>query len=416
MDVVIKKATIIHQGSDFHLQVRDIHIADGIIKSIAENIDLMGVRLIEGNQLHCCIGLCDIGTHSGEPGYEHRESVDSLTKAALAGGYTSLAIFPNNKPVTQTKADIRYLAEHSQRNGVDIHPIGALSKDIKGVDIAEYIDMVSGGAIAISDGMKSVSDTGLLGRALHYASKAGAPIIHHPDDSYLSAGGEMHEGEMSTSLGMKGVPYIAELHIVERDILLNEYYKDSALIEHGISSARSVDAIRKAKVNQSRLYATVPYMNLIFTDKDLWDFDSNLKVTPVLRSEQDRIALIEGLKDNTIDAIISNHTPLDEETKNLEFPYALPGATGLETCLMACLDQLKNVISVSDLIYKLTFGPRLLLQLAIPEIRVGAPANLCIFDLNSQYSDQPFVRHSLSNNHPFAEKQFTSRVVETIKF
>ncbi|HMU04271.1 MAG TPA: hypothetical protein PJ990_11630, partial [Saprospiraceae bacterium] len=171
MTFLIKNVTIVHEGSKHHLQKTDIFIHEGKIEKIGKNIKSADAEVIKGNDLYCCIGLCDIGTHSGEPGYEHRETIDSLTKAALAGGYTTLAIFPNNKPVTQSKADIKYLKDHPDRNGVEILPIGALSKDLKGVDIAEYMDMSSGGAIAFSDGMKSVQDTGLISRALQYANQ-----------------------------------------------------------------------------------------------------------------------------------------------------------------------------------------------------------------------------------------------------
>jgi dihydroorotase len=413
MDVLIKKATILHQNSKYHQTIKDIWISDGIIKQIDDVINVDGSDIISGEKLYCTIGLCDIGTHTGEPGYEHRETIDTLTKSALSGGYTALAVFPNNKPVTQTKADISFLAKHSERNGVAIFPIGALSKDTKGIDIAEYLDMKSGGAIAFSDGMKSVQDTGLLGRALQYASTAEIVIIHHPDDHFLSGGGEMHEGEMSTSLGMKGVPDIAELHMIQRDILLNVYH-NSRIIEHAISSGRSVHAIQQAKDGQCDIQATVAYMNLLFTDTDLFDFDSNLKVNPVLRSAYDKKTLIEGINDDTINAIVSNHTPLDEEAKNLEFPYATPGATGLETCLSACFTHLSEKIDLPRLIHKLTIAPRQLLKIDVPEIAVGAKADLCIFDAGVSWMCTKDTMTSKSANNPFIGKELRGKVITTI--
>ncbi len=413
MTVLIKNVTIVHEGSKYHLQVLDIFIKDGLIEKIGKNIKVADSEIIKGNNLYCCIGLCDIGTHTGEPGYEHRETIDSLTKAALAGGYTTLVVFPNNKPMTQTKADIKYLKDHPDRNGVEILPMGALSKDLKGIDIAEYMDMAAAGAVAFSDGMQSVQDTGLMSRALQYVNQIDGVIVHHPDDHYLSQGGEMHEGEMSTSLGMKGVPDIAELNLVQRDILINEYNR-GILVEHCISSERTVKAIKTAKKDGNRIYATVSYQNLIHTDQDLNDFDTNLKVSPVLRSKADQKALIKGLTENTIDLIVSNHTPLDEEAKNLEFTYATPGATGLETCLIACVDSLKKIIPLPDIIHKLTISPRQILKLSIPTIEIGAKANVCIFDIESKEGVVSSNFKSKSSNNPYVGKDFGVKVLATI--
>jgi len=413
MTVLIKDVTILHQGSKYHLQVLDVFIKDGKIEKIGKNIKLSNTEVIKGNDLYCCIGLCDIGTHTGEPGNEHRETIDSLTKAALAGGYTTLAVFPNNKPVTQSKADIKYLKGHPDRNGVEILPIGALSKDTKGVDIAEYIDMASAGAVAFSDGMKSVQDTGLISRALQYANQVGGIIIHHPDDHYLNQGGEMHEGDMSTSLGMKGVPAIAELNLVQRDILINEY-NNGNLIAHCISAERSVKAIKAAKKDGNRIFATVSYQNLLHTDQDLNDFDTNLKVSPVLRAKADKKALLQGLNDDTIDVIVSNHTPLDEEAKNLEFTYATPGATGLETCLMASVGALKKIVAIPNIIHKLTISPRQILKLSIPTIEVGEVANLCVFDIDSKHAILSSDFKSKCSNNPYVGMDFGVKVLATI--
>ncbi|MBK9736423.1 MAG: dihydroorotase [Saprospiraceae bacterium] len=413
MDILIKNVTIIHEGSDYHLKIFDILINNGKILSIAKNIDASNVKIIEGKKMYCCIGLCDIGTGSGEPGYEHRESLQTLTQAAMAGGYTALAVFPNNKPITQSKADIKFLIDHHDLNGVKIFPIGALSKDLKGQDIGEYMDMASAGAVAFSDGLESVKDTGLLSRALQYSGQINGIVIHHPNDHYLSQGGEMHEGEMSTSLGIKGVPEIAEVHVVQRDILLNAY-NEGNLILHCISTATSIEDIKSAKKDQKSLFATVAYMNLLFTDEDMGDFDTNLKVSPVLRSKTDKEALIAGLSDGSLDAIVSNHAPLDEESKNLEFTYATPGASGLETCLIACVSGLKNLIELPTIIHKLTIGPRKLLNISIPQIAEGHIADLCVFDIGDTYTYNANLVKSKSANNPFIDKNFEVRILATL--
>jgi dihydroorotase len=413
MNLLIKQATILHPTSPFHQQEVDIHIEDHKIKSIGQHLNVKGASVILGNKLYCTIGLCDIGTYTGEPGNEHRETINTLCKAAKSGGYTHLAVFPNNKPITQARAHLRYLKEHPDRQGVHISPIGALSKDLKGEDITEFMDMAAEGVTAFSDGLVPIANTGLLGRAMMYSATLGIPVIHRPDDAHLSNGGEMHEGDMSTSLGMKGIPEIAEINIVQRDVLLHAY-NGGTLIEHALSAAESVAAIREARTKSDAIYATVPYMNLLHTDSHLFDFDSNLKVIPVIRSEEDRTVLIEGLKDDTIAAIITNHVPLDEEAKNLEFPYATPGAIGLETCLSATIDGLGGDLSLEKIIEKMTIGPRKMLGLPIPEIIEGADAELCVFDTNQIWSYQAENIVSKSKNSPYLGREFKTRVIATI--
>lgn len=413
MDVLIKGATILSKQSDHNLKKRDILVSNGIIQSIAPNIHAESATIIEGNQVYCTIGLCDIGTHTGDPGFEHRETMQSLTSAALAGGFTALAVFPNTKPVAQTKASISYLKDHPLNNNVDIYPIGALSKDTNGVDIGEYIDMKHAGIVAVSDGMLSINDTGLMSRALQYTNTLHLPVIHQANDAHLSAGGEMHEGKISTSLGLKGIPEIAELNVIQRDILLQQY-NGGILIEHTISTSESVKAIQQAKKNGQNLYATVAYMNLIHTDDDLADFDSNLKVTPVLRAFDDKSALIQGIQDGVIDAIVSNHTPLDEEVKNLEFPYAASGAIGLETCLPATIEALQPFISVEEIVYKMAERPREILGIPIPVIKEGFKANLCVFDTESPWKYDAGQVKSLSQNSPYLGKTFKVKVLKTM--
>lgn len=413
MNTLLKNVKVIHPSSEYHKQNVDILIEGGIITKIGKNILSNQAEELSGKNLHCSIGLCDIGTHSGEPGFEQRETLDSLTKSALRGGYTALAIMPDTKPVNQNKAQLQFFINHPDNNRVRIYPIGALSKDLKGQDINEYFDMSDAGAAAFSDGLHSIQNSGLLSRALQYASTTGKSIIHHPDDHTLSSSGEMHEGETSTLLGMKGLPSLAEVHMVHRDILLMEY-NDAGMMVHAISAAESVDMIKSAKKKGLKITSSVPYLNLIYNDETLMDFDQNLKVLPPLRSDKDRKALIKGIKDNTVDIIVSNHVPLDEEVKNLEFPYALPGATGLETCLVACLDGLKDILDIDIILEKMTINPRRLLNIEIPEIKVGNKADLCVFDLSDSWTYEKRDVQSKSYNNPFIGKPFSARVLRAI--
>jgi dihydroorotase len=414
MNYLIKNAIILHETSPHHNKKVDILVKHGIIEKIGKKIEDDGHNtVINGKALHICIGLCDIGTHSGEPGHEHRETMHSLTSSALKGGYTTLAIFPNNKPVTQTKSDIYHLTNHENRNGVKIHAIGALSIDLKGVDIAEYIDMAAAGVVGYSDGLKPIAHSGLLSRALQYVKQIEGLIIHHPLDKSLANGGEMHEGITSTTLGMKGCPSIAEISFVQRDILVWGY-TGGRLLEHCISTDGACQLIKTAIKNQEGLSASCAYMNLIHTDEDMVDYDSNLKVEPVLRGKSDRKALIKALKDGTISAIVSNHTPLDEEVKNLEFSYAEPGAIGLETCFPMMLHHLTNEIELMTLVRSVTTGPRSILGLSIPDIKVGEKADLCVFDTEGTTEISIATKSSLSKNCPYFDKKWKGSVVATI--
>lgn len=415
MDILIKNATILHRESKFHQQKKDIRLRDGRIAEISENLKAENDEtVIEGRELYCSIGLFDMGTRSGEPGYEHRETIQSLTTAALKGGFTGLAIFPNNHPITQTRADVRYLSTHPDRQSVKIYPLAALSNNLEGRDINEYHDLAIEGVVAITDGMQPIQDTGLLNRALRYSAPLDMPVINHPSDKYLSEGGQMHEGKMSTSLGLKGIPDYAEAEMVQRDLHILQY-NEGRIIEYGISAEKSLDLIRKKKDEGLKVAATVPYLNLIFTDEKLLNFETHFKVKPVLRSEQDRKSLVDGLKNGTIDAIVTNHTPLEIEQHDIEFPFADFGATGLETCLPALIDDLGgSEVDLSVIIHALSVAPRRLLSVEVPQIEVGAEADLCVFDISSQWQYDKKVVGSASINNPFINHEFNTEVKATI--
>ncbi len=415
MDLLIKNATILQKDNKYHQQKKDILIVNGKIERIGDNIQVdNGIKTITGNQLYCTTGLCDIGTHSGEPGFEHRETIQSLTSAALKGGFTTLCVFPNLNPISQSKASIRYLSEHPDRQGVKLFPITALSQDLQGKNITEYMDLAKSGAKAVSDGLIPVQSTSLIDRAMLYGWNAGLTLILHPDDRDISHEGQMHEGEVSTSLGMRGVPDIAETQMIQRDLTMLSYNGQASIIEHAISCAKSVALIRDAKNQQAKIGATVPYLNLLYNDQALIDFDSNLKVLPVIRQESDREALIEGLKDHTIDAIVSNHVPLDTEAKDLEFPYAHFGASGLETCLPALVDQLKDRLPIESIVGKLTDGPRTLLNIEIPKIAEGASAEICVFDAETTWDYTPENAGTKSLNNVYLNHFFKTKILATI--
>ncbi len=414
MKLLIKDVVLIQKGSINHNKKKDILIVDGIITHIADHIDeSKSQKIISGKRLHCSIGLCDVGTLTGEPGFEHRETIHSVTLAARKGGFTALCIFPNHSPVTQSKATIKFLTDHNDRNHVALYPLGALSQDLNGKDINEYMDMVASGAVGFSDGLQSVSNTKLLDRAMLYAWNAGVPLVLHPNDVDLSHEGQMYEGITSTSLGMRGIPDIAETQMIQRDIAMLTY-NEGHIIEYGISSDKSIKILKKAKAEGIKVNATVPYLNLLKNDESLTDFDTYLKVKPVLRSENDRKALIQGLKDDTIDVIVSNHVPLDTEAKDLEFPYAKFGAAGLETCLSALIDGLSHELDLETIVEKLTVSPRKLFNIEIPTIKEGEKANICVFDLDANWIYSEENAKSISINNPYLGHHFKSKVIATI--
>lgn len=409
MLILIKNATIIAPQSKFHNSKKDILIKNGEITKIANSISSAKAKIIKSKNLHVSAGWIDIGAQSGEPGFEHRESLQSLTKTASAGGYTGLAIFPNTNPVIDDKASVQYILNSTQDHLVDYYPIGAISKKCDGLEITEMIDMKTNGAIAFSDGQLSIDSNGLMLRALEYAKSTNSIIINSPNDKGLSHGNSIHEGHVSTMLGLKACPSIAETLMVERDIQLAEY-ADSKLHLHNISSKDSIDKISNSK--NKNLSAAVNYLNLCLTEKAIESFDVNCKVSPPLRTEEDKEALTKGVNSGKIDIISSNHIPLEQELKKKEFVYAESGAIGLQTCYSA-LESFSN-ISVSKLVSCLATNPRKLLGLTIPMIEKDEKANLTLFDPKEEWTMDDKSNQSRSKNSPFWNQTLKGKVIGVI--
>lgn len=393
---------------------QDILIRDGVIESIGANLpDTKGAEVWDWPNACVSPGWFDAGVQACDPGYEHREDLLSAAQAAAAGGYTAVASFPNTHPAIHSKSEILYVKNKTAASPVTFHPIGAISQGCEGKDLAEMFDMYTAGAIAFSDGRKAVQDAGLLLRALLYAKAFNGLVINEPHHKTIASGGQMHEGLMSTSLGLKGVPALAEEIMVQRDLSLLEYAR-GRLHLHLLSTAKSVALVRAAKKAGLPVTASVAVANLCFTDEKLAGFDSNWKVLPPLRSRADADALIEGLKDGTIDFISSNHTPWDEESKNLEFPYAEFGMTGLETTFALCRTWLHQELPLSLLIEKLALAPRRIFGLETPAIQPGARAELTVFDPDAEWVFRENDIRSRSRNTPFIGQTFRSKVLGII--
>lgn len=421
MKLLLKNVRLVAPHDPREGQNFDIFIQNGIIQKITNSIDVADL-VTEGGalpQIFECDGACvsvgwlDIGVQVGDPGYEHREDLDSVTAAALAGGYTSIAMQPNTKPAIHSKSEILYIKNKNLHSLVEILPIGALSVDCAGKDIAEYYDMHKAGAVAFSDGLKSVQDAGLMLRALQYAGGLNALVINYPNTKSIAPQGQMHEGMVSTSLGLSGLPAMAEELMIQRDLHLVAY-AEGRLHFANISTTRAVELVREAKRQGLRVTASVAVLNLAFTDETLKTFDSNLKVLPPLRTQQDVNALLEGLADGTIDFIASNHVPLDEELKNLEFSYADFGAIGLQTTFALSNFILHKKLNINDIIHKLAIAPRQILGIEIPKIAEGEIANLTIFNPDEIFVLKEKNILSKSKNSPLIGKLLRGKVLGVI--
>lgn len=381
---------------------QDIRINGDTIVAVGKNLPMEpGVREMTFDGEVCAApGWLDLGTQVGEPGHEHREDLRSAARAAAAGGFTAVACLPNTQPPVDAKSGVAYVRNKTAGWPVTFLPIGALSVGTAGKDLAELYDMHAAGAVAFSDGTHPVQDAGLLLRALQYTQAFGGLVINWPHHKTIAANGLLHEGLVSTELGMKGIPALAETIAVQRDLSLLEY-AGGRLHLHLLSSRKGVELVRAAKAAGLPVTASVAVANLCATDEALADFGSHWKVLPPLRDEQHRIALLEGLADGTIDCICTNHAPWDPEAKNLEFPYAEFGMIGLETAFALCRMFLEKELALPDLVQLFAVGPRRVLGLPVPEIAPGAKAEFALFAPDASWVFSEKAVRSKSNNSPF---------------
>lgn len=413
MKVLIKQATIVCPSSPLNGQVKDIFIENGRITAIADNISQQADQTIQQPNLHASIGWMDVFAHFCDPGFEYRETLETGAAAAAAGGFTEVMVLPNTNPVVHAKTQVEYIVQKSKELPVTIHPIGAITKNAEGKDLAEMYDMRQSGAAAFSDGIHSVQSSGLLIKALQYVKSFDGTIIQIPDDKSIAPGGLINEGIVSTQLGLPGKPAMAEEIIVARDIKLARY-AGSKLHFTGIASAKSLEYIRRAKEEGIQVTASVTPYHLWFTDEDLKDYDTNLKVNPPVRTDADKQALIAGFLDGTIDCIASHHIPHNYDAKVCEFEYAKAGMIGLETLFDVVWKVASGKHSIDQLIDKLSVAPRNIFGLPVPVIKEGETANLTLFDPNVEYTFTEAGIQSKSKNSAFIGKQLKGKVVGII--
>lgn len=419
MAYLIQNAEIIAPNSSLNRQKSNILIEKGLITQITPANEIIKApketQIIEAEGLKLSIGWFDMRASFKDPGFEHKETLQTGSKAAMFGGFTEVALLPNTHPIVQTKNEIAYIQRFSDTQLVKLHPIAAVTIDAKGTDLTEMIDLHTAGAVAFSDGEKPIQNADILMKTLQYLQKMNALLINKPEDLQLTQFGVMNESINSVMLGLRGMPNLAEEMMIQRDLSLLEYVGGKIHFA-GVSSAKSIKLIRKAKQKGLKVSCDIVAHQIAFDDSAMASFDSFLKVNPPFRSEEDIEAIWEGLEDGTIDVIVSDHNPQDEESKNLEFDLAEFGAIGLETAFAVMNTynkswKIKHLLTLEQLIEKFAYSPRQLLNLEIPQIKVGEPANLTLFDTEIDWTFEASHIQSKSKNSPFIGQAFKGKAV-----
>ena len=411
MNLLLRSVTVVDPNSPFNQKQTDIFIANGIISSFGKKIKTEGkFTEIDCKGLFISPGWFDMQVSFCDPGFEHKEDIESGVKAAAAGGFTGVAVLPDTQPALHSKSEIEYILNRAKGKIVDVHALGAITRKCEGKELAEIFDMHHAGAVAYSDASNPVADSGVMMRALQYVKLFDGVVFSHPDDVNVSHDGSMNEGVISTNLGLKGMPSLAEELMVVRDIYLAEYTQSRVHFSL-ISTARSVDLIRAAKKKGVKITCAVSSLHLMFDDSELKEFDTNFKLNPSLRTKKDITALIAGLKDGTIDVIVSAHQPQNIELKDVEFEYADFGVINLQTTFSVANTSVGNNIGLEVLIEKISINPRKILGLKIPTISSGEEANFTLFNPTEEWSLTSEKNKSKSTNTPLLNKKLKGRVV-----
>jgi len=413
MQVHIRNARVIDPQSSFHNKVADLLIEDGVIKTIGPAISAEDAVIVEAEGLCVSPGWVDVFADYREPGLEHKETIASGLAAAAAGGFAHVLLAPNTQPALSTKSIIQYVLRQAAGNAVTLHPVGAATQNAEGKELAEMLDMRAYGATAFSDGWKPIQSANLMMKALEYVKAFGGTIIQMPVDAGLAAGGLMHEGEVSTGLGMAGIPALAETIMVHRDIALLRH-TGSRLHITGISTATSADMIRKAKAEGLAITCSVTPYHLALTDAALKTYDSAYKVSPPLREEADRVALIAALRDGTIDCIATHHRPHEWDAKAKEFEYAADGMAIQETAFNILWEAVKNDITIDRLAEAMSTIPADIFGLQVQGIEQGGKASITIFATGGSATLAAGAAKSAGMNNPFTGKSLSGKVIGII--
>jgi dihydroorotase len=411
MTILVRKATIKDINSSHNNQQRDVLISNGVIVEIAENIQKQADKILEAKGQLLSPGWVDMFVTGNDPGFEFKDDLTTTSKSAAKGGFTHVFLTPNTQPVVQNKSSVQYVSGKKTDYPVQLHPIGAITKNTEGKELTEMVEMKLAGAVAFGDGKKSVQSAGLLIKALQYVKAFDGIVIQIPDDQSVAPHGLMNEGVISTQVGLPGKPALAEEIMVARDIELARY-TNSKLHITGITLAKSVEMIKKAKSEGLNITCSTTMHHLVFTENELLKgYNTNFKLNPPLRSENDRLALVEGVKNGTIDCISSHHTPQNKDAKVCEFEYAGYGVIGLQ----AAFGVLNGVgLNIDQILEAICYKPKQIFQLE-SKIEVGAKADLTLFDLTTSYLLTKETLASKSENSPYLGQTLTGKVIATIQ-
>lgn len=413
MTLLLKQVTIIDPSSPFNGLIQDILIDAGIITDISNNIETHVDKTINIQNTTVMPGWMDIFCHFNDPGNEYKETLETGAKAAAAGGFTDVLLVPNTVPVIHSKSQVEYVVQKSAMLAASIHPIGAVTKNCEGKDLAEMYDMKASGAKAFSDGWHPLQSSQVMLKALLYVKAFDGVIIQIPDEVSLSKNGLMNEGITSTQMGLPGKPAIAESLMVARDIELLRYTQ-SRLHITGISTKASVDLIKKAKMEGLNITCSVTPYHLSFTDEDVQGYDTNLKLNPALRGKDDVEALKAAVLDGTIDCITSHHLPQDWDNKTCEFEYAKYGMEGLESVVGATLQAIPS-LSMEKIATLFAINPKQIFKLPSTSINLGNEVCITLFNEKETYTFTEKNILSLSKNNAFIGKTLRGKVIGTVK-
>lgn len=418
MALLIKNGHLIDPAANENTGM-NVLIEDGKVAAWLKAADGVpeGAEVFDASGLLVAPGFIDLHVHLREPGQEHKETIASGCAAAAAGGWTSVCPMPNTNPVNDNAAITRYMIEQAEHAGLaNVFPIGAITKSSDGAELAEMGEMKAAGAVAVSDDGRPVPNAGIMRRAMQYAKDFDLPVIDHCEDKSLSAGGVMHEGRVSLLLGLKGMPALAEEIDAVRDIILARETGAHIHIAH-VSTKGAIEAVRRAKNEGINVTCEVTPHHFTLTDRSVEGYDTNYKMAPPLRSEEHLEAVIEGIKDGTIDAIATDHAPHHHDEKALEFDRAPMGITGLETGVGLAFNELvhKGVIGLERLVELCSTNPARIFKLAgRGTLAPGSVADITIIDPDHKWTYRNAESRSKSRNCPFDGWEFTGRAIATI--
>ena len=408
-NILLKKVLIANELSEFNGLVKDIYIENNCIVEIADEIIHTNCTVFNQENSIVSSGWVDVFSHFCDPGFEYRETLSSGAKAAVAGGFTQVFVLPNTNPVIQSKSQVEYIVQQSKTLPIQVYPLGAITKNIEGKDLAEMYDMQNSGAIAFSDGLQPIQTPGLLLKALQYVKAFDGTVIQMPIDKSIGANGLMNEGIVSTQLGLPGIPTIAEEIMIQRDIDLVRYTKSKLHIT-GISTAKSVALLQAAKAEGLAISCSVTPYHLFYCDEDLQSYNTNLKVNPPLRTREDMLALRAAVANGSVDCIATHHTPHNFDAKICEFEYAKNGMIGLQTAFATIQHILPNLHAIK-LAQLFSNNARNLFGLPNAAINIQQPADLTIFTQHNSTTITKENNQSKSFNTPFENTTLNGKVL-----